>query len=88
MWGSLCESYRQSLLRILEAGDGLHHAGLPCERVPRINDNAKVPPWEQVQNVQSMEVASWAKLFHTTAKEVDWIIAVHRLSHGDRLVSC
>jgi hypothetical protein len=49
MWGFLCESYRQSLLKILEGGGLIYIIWPPCERVPLYNAPAVIAlPMSQV----------------------------------------
>ncbi len=36
---------------------------------------------KKAQDMHGMDVAPWAKLFHTSEEKVNWIVSIHRLLH-------
>ena len=32
---------------------------------------------KKAQDIQGMDIAPWAKLFHTTEEKVNWIVGIH-----------
>ena len=57
-----------------------HHCPPTCTATC-VYDDMKLLYRKTTQDMESVGITPWAKLFHTTEENVDWIVGVHEFTH-------